>query len=104
MKGNRVNKFSYINLILGVIVILGGCIQFFYDGGFISVRRLRPIIGYFFILPSLIVSIYTIFEVIRYYYCNKYGVKFLYIYRSIPIILIWIYIFFVFLFNILFVI
>ncbi len=95
MENKKIRIYSIINLTLAGIIVLAGIIQYNYNGLTLTQRRLRALIGYFVILPSLFISLYTLGFVIHYYYVNKSS-RLLYLYRSLPALLIWIYVFIVF--------
>ncbi|MBA9073165.1 Na+-driven multidrug efflux pump [Flavobacterium gossypii] len=92
-----IKKAARINFLSAIIIVMAGITQLSLYGEYIVYRRIKAILGYFIILPSLLVCLISIIIVLNYYFKN-FKKPFKWLYLTIPSILIFGYAFFTLLF------
>lgn len=89
-----IKKLSYLNLFLAVMIVLLGLIQLYLEAETITYRKIRAVLGYFFIVPMVFISFVAIIYLLNCYFKNKLQFPLKYIYYNIPTIIILLYILF----------
>ncbi|MDR6968890.1 putative membrane protein [Flavobacterium arsenatis] len=87
----KIKRISIINYVFIIIIVVAGLIQLYFQGEYINYRRLRAVIGYFVIVPSVFISLLLTFSIFRYYYKNKFKKPLIYFFSAILGILLFIY-------------
>lgn len=90
-----IKRISYINIILVFIIVSLGLIQLNYEGETPYERRIRAVLGYFFIVPLLFWLFINVIIVFNFYLKSKFKKPLKYFYLNIPSIIILLYILYV---------
>lgn len=88
-----IKKISIVNYVFITIIVASGLIQLYYQGELINYRRLRAILGYFVIIPSVFISLTLTFFIIKYYYKIRFKKPLKYMFSAILGILLFIFLF-----------
>ena len=78
-----IKKTSVFNIVTATIIIISALIQLYLGGEYINYRRIRAILGYFIIVPSLLFTTVGTIIVLRYYLLNGFKKPYKYFYEYI---------------------
>lgn len=87
-----IKRASLFNIVTAITIIVAVSVQLHLSGEYIYFRRARAILGYFIIIPSLMITLIGTIIVIKYYLSNRFNKPYKYLFLTIPSILILLYI------------